>query len=252
MPTIYDIMTNVRLRLSDPRAGRPNDAQLLNAVSTEIRTVKRHESNTSNVWNFNDTIIQVQPNTDTYLINAPDFGVALAVLTWAPQLTTWIPRLIPIYQPQNMVFGYGLPPNLAGFWNWLGYDGSNCTAERCAFYWKDGQPYIEFLPTPQIAAQYKIRYLESGASVGSDGLTAAPINAMDADLVETRAALALLATTEWDSADTKEGRAYNAERRKDLFVTLNTTEKELRRQFEAAKLEIQGDRLTQRYNPTTG
>ena len=245
-------MTNVRLRLSDPRAGRPNDAQLLNAVSTEIRTVKRHESNTSNVWNFNDTIINVAPNNATYLINAVDFGVPLAVLTWAPQLTTWMPRLIAIYQPQNLYYGYAGRPNLDGFVNWLGWDGSNCTAERCAFYWKDGQPYIEFLPIPQFGASYKIRYLESGASVGSDSLTAAPINAMDADLVETRSALALLATTEWMSPDTKDNRAYNAERRKDLFVTLNTTEKELRRQFEAAKLQLEGDRLTMRFNPTTG
>jgi hypothetical protein len=231
----------------------PNDAQLLNAVSTEIRTIKRHESNTSNVWNFNDTIIDVSPNTSTYLINQVDFGVPLAVLTWAPQLLTWIPRLIPIYQPQNMAFGYTSPPNLAGFWNWANYDGSNCNAERCAFYWKDGQPYIEFVPTPQIVpASYKIRYLESGASVGTDALTAAPINAMDADLVETRAALALLATTEWQAPDTKDNRAYNAERRKDLFTTLSVTERELRRQFEAAKLQVEGDRLTMRYNPTTG
>ena len=88
--------------------------------------------------------------------------------------------------------------------------------------------------------------------MGTDSLTAAPINAMDADLVETRAAMALLATTEWSDGSTKEGRVVNAERRKDLFVTLSTTERELRRQFDAAKLEIQGDRLTQRYNPTVG
>jgi len=120
----------------------------LNAISSELRTVKRHESNTSNVWNFNDTIVSVAPNQTTYLINVVDFGVPLAVLTWAPQLTTWLPRLIQIYQPQNLYYGYNQPPQLAGYWNWLGYDGSNCTAERCAFYWKDGQCYIEFVPTP--------------------------------------------------------------------------------------------------------
>jgi hypothetical protein len=245
-------MTNVRLRLSDPRAGRPNDAQLLNAVSTEIRTIKRHESNTSNVWNFNDTIIDVSPNTSTYLINQVDFGVPLAVLTWAPQLLTWIPRLIPIYQPQNMAFGYGLPVNLAGFWQAVSFDGSLCSADRCTFYWKDGQPYIEFSPVPQYGCSYKIRFLESGASVGTDSLTSAPINSMDADIVEVRAALSLLSTSEWMAPDTKDNRAYNAERRKDLFTTLSVTERELRRQFEAAKLQVEGDRLSMRFNPTVG
>lgn len=242
---------NVRLRLGDPRSQKPGDAQLLNAISTEIRTVKKHERNTSNVWNFNDTIITVQPNLSVYAILAADFGTPLAVLSWAPQLTTWIPRLIPIYQPQNMPYAYGQPPNIAANWNWPA-DGSFCTAERCSFYWRDGQAYIEFLPVPLQSADYKIRFLQSGNQVGQLALTTQPVTAEDADLVEVRAALALLAVTEWMGGDTKEGRVVNTERRKDLFVTLSTTERELRRQFESAKLQVEGDRLTMRYNPTVG
>lgn len=251
MASIYDMCSSTRLRLGDPRAQRPNDMQLLNAISTEIKILKRHQRNTSNVWNFNDLILNVSPNNPTYLINQADFGTPLSVITYAPQLITWIPRLIPIYQPQNLVYGYNQPPNLAGFWNWPN-DGSNCTAERCAFYWRDNQAYIEILPTPQLGASYQIRYLQSANGVDQLSLSATPITNEDADLAETRAALALLAITEWMAGDSKEGRVVNAERRKDLFVTLSTTERELRRQFDAAQLMVEGDRLTMRYNPTVG
>ncbi len=246
------MITSVRTRLGGPRAQRPDDMQALNALSTELRTIKRHESNTSNVWNFNDVIINVAPNNATYLINAEDFGVPLSVITYAPQLTTWMPRLIPIYQPQNLVYAYVGMPNIDGWANFLGYDGSQCTAERCAFYWKDGQPYIEFLPVPQLPAQYQCRYLESGASIGTDSLTSSPINAMDADLAEVRTAIALLPLTEWMAGDDANGRVVNTERRRDLAMSLSNTEHELRRQFEAAKLQVEGDRLTMRYNPTVG
>lgn len=252
MPDIYQLCSNVRLRLGDPRAQRPNDMQLLNQVSTEIRTLKRHQRNTSNVWNFNDTVVTVTPTIATYLINEADFGTPLAVVTYAPQLTTWIPRLIPIYQPQNMAYAYGQPPNLAGYWNLWGYDGSNCTAERCSFYWRDNQAHMEFLPTPQHQAQYQIRFIQSANQVNNLALTASPITNEDADIAEVRAALNLLAITEWMAPDTKDNRAYNAERRKDLFMTLTTTERELRRQFEAAQLQVEGDRLTSRYNPCVG
>lgn len=250
MPSIYELGTNVRLRLGMPRSERPNDLQMLNHVSTEIRTIKRHQRNTSNVWNFNDYVLDVSPNEGTYQIAQSDFGTPLAVLTWAPQLPTWVARLIPIYQPQNMAFDYGLPNNAA--YTYFPWDGSNCTALRCAFYWRNGIAYMELLPVPQLACQYKIRYLQSGNMVNQLSLNESPVTNEDADLVEVRTALALLAIAEWDSPDSKNGRDYNAERRKDLFVTLGTTERELRRQFEAAQLQVEGDRLTQRYDPTVG
>lgn len=226
--------------------------QALNALSTEIRTIKRHQRNTSNVWNMDDVIVTVGQGIGTYQITNPDFGTPLSVITWAPTLQTWIPRLIPIYQPQNMPYGYNAPPNLAGWWNWAGYDGSFCTADRCSFYWRDGVTYIEFLPIPQYQAQYKIRYLQSANGVNDLSLTASPISNEDADIAEVRTAIALLPLTEWMAGDDPAGRTVNAERRKDLAMSLSNTEHELRRQFEAAQLMVEGDRLTMRYNPTVG
>ena len=250
MPNLYEMCSNVRLRLGDPRAGRPGDFQLLNQVSTEIRTIKRHERNTSNVWDFDDLIVDVIPNQTTYQITAADFGTALAVVTWAPTLPTWVARLVDIYQPQNIYEDYSLPQNIGQFY--YPADGSNCAAMRCSFFWKANQPYIELLPKPFLNASYKVRYLVSGNSVNSMALTASPVTNEDADIAEVRSALALLSTTEWVMPDSRDNRAYNAERRKDLFITLTTTERELRRQFEAAKLEVEGDRHSMRWNPCVG
>ncbi len=242
--------SSVRTRLGFPRAQTPNDAQLLNQICTELRIVKRHQSNTSNPWNLNDYIVDVQPNEGTYLIAASDFGVPLAVLSWAPDVPTWIARLIPIMQPQNMVFDYAQPNNAALYY--AAWDGSNCTATRCAFYRRNNLAYIEFLPVPQQIASYKIRFLQSGNNINQMSLSESPVTNEDADIVEVRTALALLSTTEWQANDNKDGRAANAEKRKDLFTTLTVSERELRRQFDAAQLQTQGDRLTMRYNPTVG
>lgn len=243
---IYDLMTNVRLRLGDPRNGRPNDQQLLNAVTTQIRTIKRTQRNTSNPWSFNDLIIDVIPNEAVYSITTADFGTPLAVLTWDPSNPTWIARLIPFYKPQNMVYSYGLQNNAAA-WYWPG-DGSNCTALRCSFYWTDGTPYIEFLPLPQLACAYKVRYLASANGVNDAALTEELVSNEDADICEVRSALSLLAITEWMAADSNNGRSYNAERRKDLSDTLQGEERELRRQFEAAQLITTGPRIYNRWS----
>lgn len=240
---LNDLMTNVRLRLGDPRSNRPGDFQLLNAICTQIRTVKRHQRNTSNPWSFEDCLIDITPNEVVYRINQNDFGTPLAVLSWAPQLTSWIPRLIPFVQPQNMAFEWGLPNSGAAAY--YPGDGSNCTVMRCAFYWRSNVPYIEILPVPLLQCQLKVRYLTSANGVNDSALTETLVSNEDADLCEVRAALSLLATTEWNSPDGN-GRSYNAERRKDLSATLQGEEAELRRQFEAAQLITTGPRMTHR------
>lgn len=246
MPTFDEMVENTRLRLGDPRAQRPNAMQILNEVCTHARTLLRHRRATGNPWNFNDLTVQVVPNQDTYQITQADFGQPVAVLSYAPQLPTWIPRLIPFFLPQNMPYDWSLPQN-AGAWFWPA-DGSNCTAMRCAFYWRDNNAYIEFLPVPTLACQYRVRYLQNTAgTVDSMALTQAPTFSEDSDLIEVRSALSLLPVTEWWAGDDKEGRVINTEKRRDLVISLSAVERELTRQFEAAALQVSGPRLNLRW-----
>lgn len=250
MPDLYALCSNVRLRLGDPRANKPGDFQVLHQVCTQIRTIKRHQRNTSNPWNFNDLTIQVVANQDVYQINAADFGTPLALYTYDPTNPAWVARLVDFYLPQNMPFDWGYQQNAA--WAFTPWDGTNCTAQRCAFYWRDGNAFVEFQPLPQLAATYRVRYLQSANGVNDAALTSSPISNEDADLCEVRSAIALLPLTEWDAPQTKDGRAANAERRRDLTLSLSAEERELTRQFEAAQLITTGPRTTVRWNPCDG
>lgn len=251
MPSIDQMVDNTLLRLGDPRSQKPNRLQTLNQVLTQTRTILRHRHNTGNTWNYNDTIVEVTPGESTYTINVADFGTPLAVVTYAPELPTWIPRLIQFYQPQNMPLDWGWPNQIAASF-FLPLDGSNCTAQRCAFYWRSNQAYIEFQPVPLLQAAYQIKYLQNSNSTYTDSLASSPEWAEDSDLIEVRAAIALLPLTEWDSPNSKDGRSHNAERRRDLAISLSAEERELTRQFESAALNYSGPALTRRWNPVVG
>lgn len=251
MPTIDQMTDNVLIGLGDPRSQNPSVLTVLDEVMRQTRTIKRHKHNTGNVWDYNTVIVEVTPGESTYQIAQADFGTPLAVISWAPELPTWIARLIPFYTPQNMPYDWGYPNNLASA-GFLPPDGSQCTAQRCAFYWRANQAFIEFAPTPQFQAAYQIKYLQNASGTYTDALTATPEWVEDADLIECRSKLALLPLTQWESPSTKDGRAANAERRRDLTVSLSAVERELTRQFEAAALVTDGPRQHDRWNPCVG
>lgn len=243
--SIEDMTTNVRTRLGEPRAQAPTDLQVLNQVCSHTRNVLRLRRATGNPWNFNDLILDVQPGTSTYTISASDFGQPLAVLTWAPQVTTWVPRMIRMFEPQNFYVDYNNFPNLAGWNNWP-WDGSNCTADRCSFSWRANIAYVEILPVPQLPASYKVRYLQSANGVNTAALTSSPLNNEDSDIVELRSALSLLPLTEW-AASEDEGVRMNAEKRKDLFVTLDRDATEATRLMDANLRQPSGPRIYDRW-----
>jgi len=246
------MIENTRLRLGTPRANAPDDQATLNAICSHVRTLLRHRRATGNPWNLNDLTIQVVPNNDTYQINASDFGQPLAVTTYDPTNPVWIPRLVKIYEPQNLVLNIPSYPNQFAANAYIPFDGSNCTAQRVAFYWRANVAYIQFWPLPNSNAQYRVRYLQSANGVNQASLSSSPLPEEDTDLVCTRAAVSLLAITDWMAPENAEGRSYNAEKRKDLAMTLANDEREFTRQFEAAVRITTGPRISQRWNPTVG
>ena len=247
------MMDNVRLRLGDSRAQAPNDAQLLNQVCSQVRNLQRFKRVTGNPWNFNDLILETNANDSTYQIALTDFGYPLAVLTWAPELSTWTPRLIKIYEPQNLALDIPIRGNdqLASF-SYLPWDGSNATAQRCAFYWRNNVPFIEFWPAPTTSiANYKIRYIQNSDGLDTAALSESPLSNDESDLAEIRSAIALLPLTQW-MADEGNGIAYNQMKRKELAISLSAEEREATRLFEAIARVTSGPVIRQRWNPTVG
>ncbi len=243
------MMGNTRLRLGEPRASRPSDALLLQQVCSHTRTLLRHKQNSGNVWSYGDIPIEVSPQESTYLINVPDFGTPLAVMTSNPSNPNHIVRIVPFSSPQNLYYNWGLPNNYGVFF--FDYDGSNCSAERCSFSWQNNQAYIEFLPLPQLPAIYTVRYLQNANNVDGMALSQEPVEDADCDLIEIRSAKSLLSNSEWMAADSAEGRAYNSDKRKELLVTLRDDEMLAQRQFDAAQLITTGPRIHNRFDMTT-
>jgi hypothetical protein len=238
--------------MGDPRSQAPNDQAVLNAVCSQIRNLLRFRRVTGNPWNLNDTVITVTANQDTYIVNQPDFGQSLAVITYDPTNPVWVPRLVKIYEPQNLVLDIPYLPQNQAAWAYLPMDTTNCTAQRVAFYWRDNVPYIQFWPLPQLAAAYSIRYLQNADGINQASLSSSPLPSEDDDLVELKAALSLLPIADWQAPESPEGVRYNAEKRRDLTNALNVQVQDSQALFEATMRQPTGPRIYQRWNPTVG
>lgn len=244
-----DMMNNTRTLLGDPRAQTPNDAQLLQQGGYQIRNLLRAKRNVGLAWNYGETVVEITPGEATYQITDASLGTPLSVST-VPQTPNDVIRLIPFSCPQNLDYSWGWPVN-AGNWA-IPYDGSNCNAARCAIFWQNNLPYIQFNPIPQLSpAAYLIKFLANANLVGIQALTATPLPDEDCDLVELRMALGLLAVTEWMSPETADGRTQNAEKRKNLSLTLSGNERLAAQQFDISNRIIVGPRLSQRWSTCT-
>jgi hypothetical protein len=236
------MMDNARTHLADPRSSCPGDSQLLQKTCLHIRVLLRAKQNVSNQWNFGETFVDITPGEDTYQITDAAFGTPLVVTT-VPENTNQIVRIIPFSCPQNLNYSWGYSQNSAAFWP--SYDGSNCNAMRCAIFWQNNLPYIRFLPTPEMSpASYKIQFLQNANQVGIASLNSSPLMDQDCDLVEVRTAKSLLAVAEWDGNNGPQ----NAEKRKDLFVTLGNDEKLTYEQFLIANRLTTGPKITNRWS----
>lgn len=242
-------MTAGRLKLGDPRPDRPGDFLLLQQVCTEIRTLLRHKRNVGEPWNYDDTFVEVTPGESTYQINVANFGIPMAVLTSDPSNPNHYTRVIPFYSPANIYYDYALPENFGAYL--FSPDGSQSTALRCSFFWRNNQPYIEFLPTPYLVAAYRIRYLMSANGVNDQALTQSPLSEEDCDLVVVRLAKHLLPNTEWNAPDTLAGQNYNSNKRKEMFMSFTDEERNAKEQFDAAQLLTASGRIHTRWDCTT-
>lgn len=250
--SFYDICNNVRVRLGDPRAQAPNDLVVLNQACSQTRIIKRHRFVTGNPWDFNDLVIPVQPNIDTYQITQSDFGRAFAVITYDPTNPIWTPRPVRIYEPQNLFTDLLALPQSWAANAFIPWDGSWTTAQRIAFFWRDNVPYAQFWPVPLVQAGYLVRYEQNAEGTTTAALTSTPLPAEDADLVELRSAIAVLPISEWWDSSTKENRQANAEKRKDLAMTLANDERMAAQLFNIAVRQPSGPRTYPRWSSVTG
>lgn len=177
-----------------------------------------------------------------YQINDTRFGTPLAVLTVDDSNSQHVQRLIPFFSPQNLAFNWGLPSDIGSAV--ISYDGSTHSAERVAFYWSNGTPYLEFQPTPKTNATYLLRYV-IGNSVDAMSLSdPLSLSEVGDTLAEVRAALSLLPFADYDDSED-----VNMAKRESLAKTLIWEQGLLDDQYTADVLIHTGSTIGQLWSP---
>src|SRR6266404_5190583 len=156
MPSLYERITSLRDRLRHPRANRPGDSDCLRSLCDHTKLLRAKRKNTGLPWDFADKKINIVSGKAKYQINDERFGAPLAVLTIDDSDPGHFQRLIPFFSPQNLAWHWGLPNDIGtSAYDW---DASH-SAQRVAFYWSNGVPYLEFQPLPKANAAYLLRFV---------------------------------------------------------------------------------------------
>jgi len=228
--------------LRGPRANRPGELSLLNAVLLHIKILRSQKRHTDNAWDYDSLPISVKAGKSVYEIPDPRFGRPLAVLTIDPANPNHIQRRIPFYSPQNLAFNWGWPMNI-GAWI-VNYDGSVHSAERVAFYWKSGVPYLEFQPIPFLPCTYLLQFSVGDAVDVMELTEEVTLGEVGNSLVEIRASRSLLPSSAWEDDE-----KLNEARRKEIGTTLTMDETLLAKQFEAEALVNDGTTIGRQWSP---
>lgn len=238
--TILQLCSRTRGRLRNPIANRPSDGDVLREVCSHARVVSKHRRNTGKAWDYRSLLLTVEGGEGEYLITESSFGKPFSVLTRDDNNPAHIQRLIPFFEPENVNFDWNLPSD-AGYYLYPTADGSLHSAQRVAFYWNKGKPYVKFNPIPQYPCDYEI-YFTPTDPVSGLALTSSLPHDEDSDLIEIRAARSLLPFAEWsDNEET------NQSRRKELGITLTTDESLQARQFEVDVLTTHTSPISTRW-----
>ncbi len=218
MASIQDMAISTRILCDEPRPQRPSAHRVLMAVTQKTQSFYSRLENTGQAWSLKpDYSLNVSGNTSDYLLAIDDsYGKPIQVLSTYTSNPSYIQRYIPFRDFSSMNFDWPYPVNLA---SWVMNDGSNCTAMRMAFYYRDdGSRWVRILPQPQLSAIYIITFA-SGDWAANISLETSPVLSQFHSLIETRAALSVLPSCQWE-----DDQKYNMAHRRELAEGLANDE----------------------------
>lgn len=246
MATLQEMCSVVRLLADDPLPQKPSLRRILLAVTQSTQSLYNRLANTGQAWSLkSDYTLVVSSNTSDYLLAIDDsYGKPIQVLSYYPSNQAYIQRPIDFVEFQDLNFQWSYPVNMA---NYIMNDGSNCTAMRMAFYYKDdGTRWVRILPQPQLTASYLITFA-SGNWVSSAAIEDSPVLSQFHPLVEYWATESILPSCQW-MAD----QSYNMAHRKELAVALKNDENRITDEFERYCRSIVDDRMGERVSSFDG
>lgn len=247
MPSIQQMCNEVRLRLDEPRPAKPPFRRVLQAVLDATQTFYSRLENTGQAWSLKpdySLVVTQNGNQDFQLSVDDSYGKPIQVLSTYPQNPSFIPRYIEFREFNSMNFDWPYPVNFA---SWMLSDGSNCTAMRMAFYYKDdGSRWVRVLPQPQLMATYAITF-SSGDYTATVGMEQSPVLTQFHSIIETWAALSILPSCEWWD-DQKE----NREHRRELAASLKNDESRIAEEFDGYCRNLVVDQIAIRHSSFDG
>lgn len=246
MPTLQVMAQAVRLRTDEPLPSRPSNRRILQAVTDSTQSLYNRLENTGQAWSLKpDYTLNVSSNTSDYLLAIDDsYGKPIQVLTYYPQNPSYIQRYVDFVEFQDLNFNWPYPVNIS---SWMYTDGSNCTAMRMGFYYKDdGSRWVRVLPQPNLNAQYLISFA-SGDWMSSAALEDSPVLSQFHMLVETWAAESVLPSCQW-ATDQK----YNMAHRREVAEALKNDENRITDEFDRYCRNLVDDRMGQRASSFDG
>ena len=216
--TWTEMCAQVRLLCDEPLPQRPSSRRVLQSVVQNTQHFYNRLENTGQAWSLKqDYSLIVSGGTGDYLLAVDEsYGKPIQVLSTYPSNPSYIQRYINFREFNSMNFDWPYPVNLA---SWVMNDGSNCTAMRMAFYYRDdGSRWVRILPQPQLTAVYTITFA-SGDWASNAAITDSPVLSQFHALVETWAAESILASSGWWGDENA-----NMAHRKELAVSLKNDE----------------------------
>jgi hypothetical protein len=246
VPTLQQICTNVRLLADDPLPQKPSLRRILLAVTQSTQSLYNQLENTGAAWSIKpDYTLAVSSGTSDYLLAVDSsYGKPIQVLTYYPSNQAYIQRYVDFVEMQDLNFDWPYPVNMA---NYVLNDGSNCTAMRMGFYYRDdGSRWVRVLPRPQLTASYLITFA-GGNWTENAGIEDSPVLSQFHPLVEYWATESVLPSCQWTN-----DQRYNMDHRKELAMALKNDEARIADEFQRYCRSLVDDRMSQRMSSLDG
>ncbi len=146
------LIAEVRTDLFEPDINSPTDDLILQKAGDIVQLRGNEQSNTGVGWSVRSRDITTQPGQASYLMTENQiFGKPQRIHTIKPNDPFHVSDKIPIVERQDIEQFYEGPGKSRL--------GSNYHTAACAVvYWEFNAPYIEFIPTPNGSATYRIWY----------------------------------------------------------------------------------------------
>jgi hypothetical protein len=223
---LRQMIAAARVELLEPKAQKPSYRQLLHLAVGVVQSRMNRLANTGRAWSVDDTTLSVVSGVEDYTLSVANVGKVLDVtnvVDWTNgPFEEW---QVPFHDLSDM----------SG--DWSGYD----SAQRIAFFRKEGQLCARVRPTPSQSQDYRVSY-SLGTWAQDAALEDSPLLAEFHHLFTTEIALDALAGAEW-SEDEKADDAKRGRLERSFLRRIERGSKE----FDLYVAALSVPRNTQRY-----